>query len=313
MKKICFVSFYSGPFPDYFPFFLESCRRNPTVDFVIFNDTVEAEKLLGNVRIAGLSRGQFERLVEDKLGFKVNITRGLKIAEFRPALGFLFSDMLRDYDFWGYCDVDQIFGDIRKFIGDEMLSACDVVTTTRRWVAGHFALFRNEEKVNRLFMRSPNYREVFQDSSRNWHFEESGLRWDGIERSVDALAAEGQPVSIYDLVRSGQSKGWLKAHFGGNIREHSGTSTINYLHKHVALTDLGNGEEFMYHHLVTVKNFWWFYIPRWTRIPDVYHITDHGMRTPSEMRLPGAFFWRIRWGLNFVRAFARSLRGKFGV
>jgi hypothetical protein len=313
MKSICFVSFYSGPFPDYFPFFLESCRRNPTVDFVIFSDADVVAKQSGNVRIARLSRGEFEQLVEEKLGFKVEITRGLKIAEFRPALGFLFEDVLRDYDFWGYCDVDQIFGDIRKFVGDALLEDCDVVTTTRRWVAGHFALFRNEEKLNKLFMRSPNYREVFQDSSRNWHFEESGLRWDGIERCIDELAAKGQFVSIYDLVRNGQREGSLKAHFGGNIREHSATSTINYLHNHATLTDLGNGEEFLYHHLVTVKNFWWFYVPRWEQIPAVYHITDHGMRTEAEMKLPGSLFWRARWGWNFFRAFARAVRRRLGI
>jgi len=313
MRSLCFISFYSGPFPDYFRFFLDSCQRNPDVRFIIFNDTLEADRTLSNVELKKLSRAEFESLVAEKLGFAVRITRGLKIAEFRPAFGLLFDDLLRGCDFWGYCDVDQIFGDIRKFMTQELLDRYDVITTTHRWVAGHFALFRNTAELLRLFARSPNFREVFQDSDRNWHFEESCLRWDGVERSVEDLAARNEPVSIYDLVQAAQKAGQLRALFGaGVIREHSATSVIDYERNGRTLVDRRTGEELLYHHLVTVKNFWWFYLPPWRRIPDDYHITARGMKTAADLRFPGCLAWHTRWLMNMASGIARSVRRKLG-
>ena len=39
-----------------------------------------------------------------------------KLCDYKPVYGLIFDEDLQDYDFWGHCDVDLIFGDIRKFI-----------------------------------------------------------------------------------------------------------------------------------------------------------------------------------------------------
>jgi len=38
MYRIVFMIIYLGEFPLYFPYFLNSCRYNPTIDFLIFTD-----------------------------------------------------------------------------------------------------------------------------------------------------------------------------------------------------------------------------------------------------------------------------------
>jgi hypothetical protein len=41
MPRILFIITYMGQFPWYFPYFLHSCRYNPTIDFLIFTDNNE--------------------------------------------------------------------------------------------------------------------------------------------------------------------------------------------------------------------------------------------------------------------------------
>ena len=38
MPRIVFIITYIGKHPWYFPYFLYSCRYNPTIDFLIFTD-----------------------------------------------------------------------------------------------------------------------------------------------------------------------------------------------------------------------------------------------------------------------------------
>jgi hypothetical protein len=49
VKKICLLNFYTGNFPQYFDFFIESCRKNPSVDFIIFNDRLKEDRRIANV------------------------------------------------------------------------------------------------------------------------------------------------------------------------------------------------------------------------------------------------------------------------
>ena len=50
-----------------------------------------------------------------------------------------------EYDFWGYCDIDLIFGNIRKFITDDILDKYDKILSR-----GHFTLFRNKDSINTI-------------------------------------------------------------------------------------------------------------------------------------------------------------------
>ena len=52
MPRIIFIITYLGEYPWYFPYFLHSCRYNPTVDFLIFTDNSDVElDLPENVKI----------------------------------------------------------------------------------------------------------------------------------------------------------------------------------------------------------------------------------------------------------------------
>ncbi len=70
----------------------------------------------------------------------------------------------------GYCDLDQIFGDLNKFIKDEILESM-----ISCFVWGILQYLEIMKKTNKLFMKEindktylkTNYKQIFQDENNN--------------------------------------------------------------------------------------------------------------------------------------------------
>lgn len=106
-----------GEFPWYFPYFLHSCKFNPNINFVILTDNKSIpQNTPSNVRFLNYSLERFKADASKALGFNVAVNRGYKFCDFKPTYGYIFSDLIAGYDFWGHCDIDIIFGDIRAFM-----------------------------------------------------------------------------------------------------------------------------------------------------------------------------------------------------
>jgi hypothetical protein len=99
-------------------------------------------------------------LIRKKLGSQVELEGPYKLCDYKPMYGIIFEELLESYDFWGYCDCDLVFGKIRKFITDEILSNNDVVQ-----MLGHMTFFRNNDVVNNIFkLKSDHidYKKIIQ-------------------------------------------------------------------------------------------------------------------------------------------------------
>ncbi len=164
-KKIAMLTCWCGPYPWYLHYFIQSCLYNLTIDFIIITDNKEAiPNKPKNVIIVNKTINEIGAVASEKLGFTVNIDFPYKLCDFKPAYGFIFSEIFANYDFWGHGDLDVIYGNIRNFITDEMLRDFDIISPRPDWVPGCFLLFKNTEKVNTLFMQSKDYRKVFESS-----------------------------------------------------------------------------------------------------------------------------------------------------
>ena len=74
MPRIVFIIPYIGKYPWYFPYFLHSCRYNPTVDFLIFTDNSDPDlDLPANVKVTPYSMEQFRADAAKALGFEVAV------------------------------------------------------------------------------------------------------------------------------------------------------------------------------------------------------------------------------------------------
>lgn len=166
------LNVYFGKLPDYFPVWLESCKKNPTIDFIVVTDQ-EACWSIPNVKFIQSTLEKVKVRASEKLGFEVTMDTPFKLCDYKPAYGVIFEDLLKTYDYWGHCDIDLIWGDLRSFFDRYHLEEYDKFLPL-----GHLSLYRNTYENNRRFMGTAEgfsgYKEIFQ-RKQNYLFDELAL------------------------------------------------------------------------------------------------------------------------------------------
>lgn len=164
--KIALITLYFGKLPNYFPLFLKSCKKNKGFNWLIFTDDKTNYKYPENVKRIEMNFEECKKIFQSEFDFKLALNSPQKLCDFKCAYGYLLQDHIKEYDFWGHCDLDQIFGDLSKFVTQDKLKKYDKLYTL-----GHFTLYRNNENVNKQFMSSINgmqrYKDVFSDYKGN--------------------------------------------------------------------------------------------------------------------------------------------------
>ena len=56
-----------------------------------------------------------------RLGIEIGWNEPYKICDLRLGWGTIFRDHVADYDFFGWGDIDVIYGDLRKFLTNDVL------------------------------------------------------------------------------------------------------------------------------------------------------------------------------------------------
>jgi len=158
MKSIILISVYFGEFPYYFPLFVESANHNKSVKWIIFTDKGWGKSFgeQENVHIIEFDRYKFEKLASTKLRQRIKIKTSYKLCDFKPSYGKIFEDYTAGYDFWGHTDIDVVWGDLRKFLTDDVLDGHDLITATgnsgcNRYVSGVFTIYKNTKKINNIY------------------------------------------------------------------------------------------------------------------------------------------------------------------
>lgn len=169
MKRIAIIIPYFGKFPKMFPFWFHSALNNDTIDFLIFTDQYDlhTEK---NINVVHMSFVQMKDMIQSHFDFQISLEKAYKMCDYRGTYGEIFRDYLEKYDFWGFGDIDLVYGDIRKFITNDILEKYDVISG---W--GHLTLYRNNDFCNSFYKRKDNgflyYRDVFTNN-KNLCFDE---------------------------------------------------------------------------------------------------------------------------------------------
>mgnify|MGYP006280208073 CR=1 FL=1 len=308
MLRTCLVNYHLGNLPRFFPLFRDSAAQNANVDFLVFTDGTIPETLPPNVHMHKLNVDEFNQRVSCKLNMDFSLTSPYKLCDLKPAYGVLFEEYLENYDFWGMCDLDVIWGRIDHFLSQECLKRYDVITAKETHTTGYFCVFRNKGISRDLFRYTDDYRTVFCDTSCPYcGFDETCHRWSQPPVALSELNKTGQACSIYDIVMSLASKGFLQVHFPNWVREFPHSFNIDCLDG--MLTDRSKGEEFMCLHLVHKKTDPNFYIPQLSKLPKSFHVSDRGLRPDGVSRIA----WeaaRLRQVYKYKkRHFIRKLRG----
>jgi hypothetical protein len=184
-NSLCFIiPFFAKPklfqnnsrFPRYFDYFIETFARNTTIDLQVLTNLPFAQyKKYNNIVFHELSFLHLTQSLSKAANATLNPLRfyPAKICDFKPAFGSIFADYLQGYEFWGYCDVDMVIGNLSQFFTEENMQEYDLVTASKG-NPGYMTVYRNCEKMNTLFRSSPDYQRVFK-SYKNYRFDEKGV------------------------------------------------------------------------------------------------------------------------------------------
>lgn len=182
---------YFGVRPTYLPLVVKSMARNPDVHWLLLTDS----PVPGAPHNVTVQLGTFDDLaarIQRHFDFEISLWRPYKLCDFRPAFGELFQAELAGYDFWGHCDLDVVFGQIRDHLPPEAWTADKIL------MQGNFALYRNTPEAARWYRHEIDgisYRRCFTRPEA-MHFDE----WAGIRYILEDLGVSyWQDDVIFDL------------------------------------------------------------------------------------------------------------------
>ncbi|MCJ8152513.1 hypothetical protein MKJ01_01910 [Chryseobacterium sp. SSA4.19] len=275
MTKIALINCYFGEkWPSYFSYFLISCKYNPDVDFFIFTN-LNAPFVIPNVHFIKInSLAEFSKIASVKLQLAINVLDSYKLCDFKPAYGLIFQDYLKDFDFWGYCDIDIILGNIRSFLTEKVLSRYDVISPVKNYPAGFFTLLRNNEQCINLFKMSKDYGNVL-NSTRHFCFDECNFEFKRIY-NTDILEIETEIESFALVLRRMEIEDKIRYYHKNLAQEFIYTDTVHYWaqgHIFNRVTE----KKYLLIHLINLKDNKSFFIDKFKN-QDYFLISDKGIQ-----------------------------------
>ncbi len=146
MATILYIVPYFGRFPGIFPAWLHSCGNNPTVDWLILTDDERPFNYPPNVRTVYTTFEAVRERMQKLFDYPISLEKPYKLCDYKVVYGAAFPEYVAGYDFWGFCDIDLIWGDIRRFLTPEVLGRYEKIG-----YQGHSTLFRNNGRNNSIF------------------------------------------------------------------------------------------------------------------------------------------------------------------
>ncbi|HIF9202276.1 TPA: DUF6625 family protein [Photobacterium damselae] len=172
MKKIVIILPYYGKLPAFIYMWLKSCESNSTIDWLLISDDENLhikKSLPKNVTYINLKFDLLKAKVDNVIGFDFKGFNPYRLCDCRPFYGEIFEEYITNYDFWGWCDPDMIFGDLRKYLKENKLNKYD-----RIYPKGHLSLMKNNERVKKFITNIKNDPRVIKifKSTRPKGFDE---------------------------------------------------------------------------------------------------------------------------------------------
>jgi hypothetical protein len=265
--KIALVICFLGKLPWYFTLFLKTCATNTTIDFIFISDNRHAGSLPPNFKWIHKTRSELEKLAKEKTGLNIPLKYAYKLCDIKPAYGIIFHDYLKGYDFWGHCDIDIVFGDIRSFITEGLLQKHDVICIAPTYVTGFFTLFRNDTFMNWIYECSKDYKYVFENE-KHFCFDECNHMFEYLIRGRSILEVNAEVQSMTYIIKKLEQEGKIKPFFDqycidarpGNMEWNNGILLFK------------NKFEVLLYHMVAFKQLDYYFFPFSRKIPDRFYI-----------------------------------------
>lgn len=171
MKGCCFIIPYFGKFPNYFPLFLKSCSYNKDFNWLIITNNNTLYDYPDNVKVINMNFSELQNMFQSKFKFKIKLNSPYKLCDYKPAYGYIFENHIKDFKYWGHCDIDTIMGNLSQFLIPLFKNKYDKI-----FCLGHMTIYKNSYDNNRIFMSEYKgeelYKKVFSSNNICWFDEE---------------------------------------------------------------------------------------------------------------------------------------------
>jgi hypothetical protein len=138
-----FCAFF-GNLPQYFDLTFESMASNKKIDWYLFTDDNKSlRKTANNVKIFLISFKDFKEMTYAKLG--VFPRSSYKLCDYKPFYNILFEKYTCKYEYYGYYDLDVIYGNLDELLEKLILQGFDKI-----FDLGHFSIIRNSSNIKSL-------------------------------------------------------------------------------------------------------------------------------------------------------------------
>lgn len=127
--KIAIIIPYFGEWPVWIDLYFFSCSKNEEIDWFFFTDCEIPATYSSNLHFIETSFYDYCQLASERLNIEFYPADPYKLCGLKPFYGYIHQDVIAEYDFWGFGDVDIIWGNIKKFYTDKMFEKYDVFSS----------------------------------------------------------------------------------------------------------------------------------------------------------------------------------------
>jgi hypothetical protein len=115
MKKILVIPYF-GMLPNYVQLWFDSCGRNLNFTWVLLTDCqLDIYIIPENVICIKSNLAEIKEIFKEKLGEDISLEKNYKQCDFKPLYWMILDHYKIDYDFFGHCDIDMIYGRLSHF------------------------------------------------------------------------------------------------------------------------------------------------------------------------------------------------------
>ena len=175
--KIIILIPYFGKLPINFPAFLHSCKYNNFIHYHVITDDDSIKDMTCppcvtfEISDINVPKDRIARILGD-----FQLPHPYKLCDYRPLYSQIFSKEIEGYDYWGYCDIDTLMGDVESFLRNNDFEQYDRVGKF-----GHFTIYRNDIDINTLYNKSTTQKsygckiDYVKGTTYPCHFDELGM------------------------------------------------------------------------------------------------------------------------------------------
>ena len=152
---------YFGKFPIWFELYLYGCSKNVNFDFYFITDCDVPSKIYSNTIFIRTSFCEYCELISKKLSISFSPRSPYKLCDVKPFYGVIHSDIIANYDYWGYGDIDVLYGDLNIILRKSR--KYDVFSAHADRLSGHFTVVRARSFYSAACYEINNWRSRLED------------------------------------------------------------------------------------------------------------------------------------------------------